>query len=56
MLGSSRPFAFAETLDEAPAAKPTLVFRLYYVVSAVLMFGQEGWVEGKSCQEFNFPL
>jgi len=27
-MGSKPPFAFAETLDDAPAAKPTLVFRL----------------------------
>ena len=27
-LGSKLPFAFAETLDDAPAAKLTLVFRL----------------------------
>ena len=27
-MGSKPPFAFAETLDGAPAAKPSLVFRL----------------------------
>jgi hypothetical protein len=27
-VGSKPPFAFAETLDGEPAAKPTLVFRL----------------------------
>ncbi|EBA12378.1 hypothetical protein RCCS2_13814 [Roseobacter sp. CCS2] len=54
-MGSQLPFAFAETRDDASAANPTSVFRLLYVVSAMLMFGLEGWMEGKLCQESNFP-